>query len=244
MRLAGKVAIITGGNTGLGLATTRLFAAEGAKVLAASLGDGQALAGIDNVAFTPTDVTSAEAVQRMAATAVELFGRVDVLFCNAGFSRPGNVLTASDEDWAQTMAVNLSGTFLCCRFVVPIMIEGGGGSIVINSSQQALVGSKNSVAYTTSKGGLLALTRAMAIDHAAAGIRVNAVCPGAVETEGLAAWFARPGAPNPEDWKRAHPLGRFGVPDDVAKAALYLASDDSAWVTGTVLVVDGGFVAQ
>jgi NAD(P)-dependent dehydrogenase (short-subunit alcohol dehydrogenase family) len=244
MRLAGKVAIVTGGNTGLGLATTRVFAAEGAQVLVASLGDDEALAGIVNVAFAQTDVTNAQSVQRMAAVAIELFGRVDVLFCNAGYSRPGNVVTASDKDWAQTMAVNLTGTFLCCRYVVPAMIEGGGGSIVINSSQQALVGGKNSVAYSASKGGLLALTRAMAIDHAAEGIRVNALCPGAVETEGLTAWFARPGAPNAEDWKRAHPLGRFGVPDDIAMAALYLASDESAWVTGTVLVVDGGFVAQ
>lgn len=244
MRLKGKVAIVTGGNTGLGLATARVFAAEGAKVLVASLGDDQALTGIANVAFVQTDVTSAKSVERMAAFAIEKFERIDVLFCNAGYSRPGNVLTASDEDWAHTMAVNLTGTFLCCRYVVPKMIEGGGGSIVINSSQQALVGAKNSVAYSATKGGLLALTRAMAIDHATEGVRVNAVCPGAVETEGLKAWFARPGAPNEAEWRRAHPLGRFGRPDDVAMAALYLASDESSWVTGTVLVVDGGFVAQ
>jgi NAD(P)-dependent dehydrogenase (short-subunit alcohol dehydrogenase family) len=244
VRLSGSVAVITGGNTGIGLATTRLFAAEGARVLVASLGDGEALAGTANVAFQQTDVTDADSVQRMAAAAMQLFGRIDVLFCNAGYSRPGSVLTAHQDDWAHTLAVNLTGTFLCCRHVVPFMLEQGGGSIIVNSSQQALVGSKNSAAYTASKGGLVALTRAMAIDHAEAGIRVNAICPGAVETAGLATWFSRPGAPDPEAWKAAHPLGRFGLPEDVARAALFLASTESSWVTGSVVVVDGGFSAQ
>lgn len=244
MRLSGSVAIITGGNTGIGLATTRLFASEGARVLVASLGSGDEVAGLPNVSFQETDITDAESVGRMVAVAVEQFGRIDVLFCNAGYSRPGSVLTAAETDWDRTLAVNLTGTFLCCRHVVPVMREQGGGSIIINSSQQALVGSKNSVAYSASKGGLLALTRAMAIDHAEDGIRVNALCPGAVETTGLTAWFSRPGAPDRETWKRAHPLGRFGRPEDVGRAALYLASGDSSWVTGSVLVVDGGFSAQ
>jgi NAD(P)-dependent dehydrogenase (short-subunit alcohol dehydrogenase family) len=180
----------------------------------------------------------------MVAAAVKSFGRIDVLFCNAGVSRPGSVLTAAEEDWSRTLAVNLTGTFLCCKHVVPVMLEHRAGSIIINSSQQALVGSKNSVAYTASKGGLVALTRAIAIDHAADGIRVNAICPGAVETTGLTTWFSRPGAPDPEAWRRAHPLGRFGRPEDVAHAALYLASSESGWVTGSTLVVDGGFSAQ
>jgi meso-butanediol dehydrogenase / (S,S)-butanediol dehydrogenase / diacetyl reductase len=244
VRLSGRTAIVTGGNTGIGLATSRLFAAEGAQVMAASLGDGAAVSDIANVAFQHTDVTDTESIRRMVAEAVERFGRIDVLFCNAGFSRPGSVLTADEEDWARTLAVNLTGTFLCCRYVVPIMLDGGGGSIIINSSQQALVGSRNSVAYTASKGALVALTRAMAIDHAQQGIRVNAICPGAVETDALAAWFSRAGAPDPDAWRRAHPLGRFGLPADVAHAALYLASAESAWVTGSVLVVDGGFSAQ
>ena len=244
MRLSGQVAVITGGNTGIGLATTRLFASEGAHVLAASLGDGGALADIANVAVRQTDVTDPESVRRMVAAAVERFGRIDVLFCNAGYSRPGSVVTAAEEDWARTLAVNLTGTFLCCRYTVPVMLEQGGGSIIINSSQQALVGSKNSAAYSATKGGLVALTRAMAVDHAGENIRVNAICPGAVETAGLTAWFSRPGAPDPEAWKRAHPLGRFGQPEDVARAALYLASTESSWVTGSVLVVDGGFSAQ
>ena len=244
MRLSGQVAVITGGNTGIGLATTRLFASEGAQVLAASLGDGEAVVDIANAAFHETDVTDAESVRGMVAAAVERFGRIDALFCNAGYSRPGSVVTAAEQDWDRTLAVNLTGTFLCCRYTVPVMLEQGGGSIIINSSQQALVGSKNSAAYTATKGGLVALARAMAVDHAAENIRVNAICPGAVETPGLTAWFARPGAPDPEAWRRAHPLGRFGQPEDVARAALYLASTDSSWVTGSVLVVDGGFSAQ
>jgi NAD(P)-dependent dehydrogenase (short-subunit alcohol dehydrogenase family) len=244
MRLSGSAVIITGGNTGIGLATTRLFAAEGARVFVASLGDGEAVAGIQDVWFQETDITDAGSVARMVAAAVQLLGRIDVLFCNAGYSRPGNVLTAAEAEWDRTLGVNLTGTFLCCRHVVPVMRDQGGGSIIINSSQQALVGSQNSVAYTASKGAPVALARAMAIDHAGDGIRVNAICPGAVETEGLAAWFARPGAPDPEAWKRAHPLGRFGRPEDVARAALYLASSDSSRVTGSALVVDGGFTAQ
>jgi len=212
--------------------------------MAASLGDAGAVSDIANVAFQHTDVTDAESVRRMVTAAVERFGRIDVLFCNAGLSRPGSVLTADEEDWARTLAVNLTGTFLCCRHVVPVMLDGGGGSIIINSSQQALVGSRNSVAYTASKGGLVALTRAIAIDHAQQKIRVNAICPGAVETAGLTTWFSRPGAPDPEAWRRAHPLGRFGLPEDVAQAALYLASAESGWVTGSILVVDGGFTAQ
>ncbi len=244
MRLLGKVAVITGGNTGIGLATTRLFAAEGARVVAASLGDDDALAGVSNAIFTTTDVTDPESVRSMVATAVNLFGSIDVLFCNSGYSRPGSVLSTDAAEWAQTLAVNLTGAFLCCRQVVPVMLQHGGGSIVINSSQQALVGSRNSVAYSASKGGLVALGRAMAVDHAQDRIRVNIICPGAVATDGLAEWLRRPGAPTATEWRQSHPLGRFGEPDDVARAALYFASPESGWVTGSVLAVDGGFTAQ
>jgi NAD(P)-dependent dehydrogenase (short-subunit alcohol dehydrogenase family) len=180
----------------------------------------------------------------MVACAIEEWGRVDILFSNAGYSVPGDVMTCSEEDWDRMIDVDLKGGFLCSKYVVPEMVKVGGGSIIFNSSQQALVGGKNNVAYSAAKGGLISMARAMAIDHAEALVRVNCVCPAAIATENLMDWFEMEGAPDRDRWLARHPLGRFGDPDDVAQAVLYLASDDASWVTGTVLVVDGGFTAH
>lgn len=251
MRLNDKVAIITGGSSGIGLATARLFAREGARVLIASRDQTRGDAGVAQIRdeagiarYAQTDVTDSESVKRMVACAVDAWGRVDILFSNAGYSVPGDVLTCSEEDWNQMIDVDLKGGFLCSKYVVPEMVERGSGSIIFNSSQQALVGGKNNVAYTAAKGGLISMTRAMAVDHAEDGIRVNCVCPGAIDTKSLDEWFTMDRSPDREYWLEQHLMGRFGDPLDVAKAVLYLASDDASWVTGTVLVVDGGFTAH
>ena len=250
MRLKDKVAIITGGNSGLGRATVEVFAAEGAKVLVAArniergeqtVADVEAAGG--TAVFVQTDVSREDDVKRMVDTAVKEWGRIDVLFSNAGISIPSDVVNCSLEDWNRTLAINLTGGFLCSKYTVPVMIENGGGSIIFDSSQQAFVGSKDAAAYTTTKGGLNALSRAMAIDYAPHSIRVNCICPGAVETEGLLSWFES-GGPDKQEWLAKHPLGRFGRPEEVAFAVLFLASDESAWMTGTAMVLDGGFTAH
>jgi len=251
MRLQDKVTIITGGNSGIGRATAEVFAQEGAKVLIAAR---DAERGAQTVAqirdrggtsiFVQTDVSQPEDVRRMVDAAVREWGRIDVLFSNAGISIPADVVNCDLEDWNKTLAINLTGAFLSSKYTVPVMIRGGGGSIIFDSSQQAFVGSKNAAAYTATKGALNALARAMAIDYAEHQIRVNCICPGAVETEGLLSWFKEESGPDKDMWLAKHPLGRFGRPVEVAKAVLYLASDDSAWMTGTALVLDGGFIAH
>jgi meso-butanediol dehydrogenase/(S,S)-butanediol dehydrogenase/diacetyl reductase len=251
MRLEDKVAIITGGNTGIGFATARLFAKEGARVLTASRNRARGDAAVAQIRdeggtamYVQTDVSKATDVERMVESAVNAWGRVDILFANAGYSVPGNIVTCSEADWDRMIDVDLKGAFLCSKYVLPEMIKAGGGSIIFNSSQQALVGGKNNVAYSAAKGGLISLARAMAIDHAEHQVRVNCVCPAAIATENLINWFEMEGSPDKDYWLKQHPLGRFGDPEDVAKAVLYLASDDASWVTGTILVVDGGFTAH
>lgn len=248
-RLEGKTAIVTGAAGGLGSAICRLFAREGAGVAVADLDleGARALAGEIAAAggravAVRADVTSAGETAQMTAAAVRLAGGggVDILVNNAGIAGLGAVTEITEEDWNRVLAVNLTGAYLCSRQVIPEMIRAGGGSIVCVSSVAGVTAQAGQAAYHASKHGLIGLVRAMALDHARDGIRVNAVCPGAVDTpllspltgERMAALAAR------------HALGRIARPEEIAAAVLHLAGDESSFTTGTAMLVDGGWTAQ
>ncbi|MGZ4875441.1 MAG: SDR family NAD(P)-dependent oxidoreductase [Candidatus Angelobacter sp.] len=248
MRLAGKVAIITGGGSGIGKAIAVAFVREGAQVVIAGR-DGKKLEaaaaeiGGDCLAVS-ADVSSASGVQRLVNAALEKFKSINILVNNAAVLLPGTAESLSEEDFDQTFSVNVRGLWLMSRAVLPHMraSKGSGGSIVNIGSVLSLVGARNRVAYSASKGAVMAMTKAMALDHAAENIRVNCICPGIVETEMVAKF-------NTDESVRRqrvamHPMGRFGQPDDVASAAVFLASNESGWTTGSVLTVDGGYSAQ
>jgi NAD(P)-dependent dehydrogenase (short-subunit alcohol dehydrogenase family) len=246
MRLAGKVAIVTGGGSGIGRAIAQAFAREGAGVVIAGRDSGKLQQaaremGADCLAFM-ADVSRPADVEKLVAAAGERFKRVDVLVNNAAVLLPGTAESLSEDDFDQTFSINVRGLWLLARAVLPRMRAAGGGSIINIGSVLSMVGARNRVAYAASKGAVLAMTRAMALDHAAEKIRVNCICPGIVETE-LVAKFN-----SDENVRRQrlalHPVGRFGQPEDVAGLAVFLASDESAWITGTAQTVDGGYSAQ
>jgi NAD(P)-dependent dehydrogenase (short-subunit alcohol dehydrogenase family) len=249
-RLKGRVALITGAARGIGRATAELFAAEGARVVIADV-DGEAadeaaemIAASDGqAASVRADVTDASSVRAMVDFAIDRFGRLDVLVNNAGVLLPEDAsVTDTDEAiWDRTVAVDLRGVFLCCKYGVPALLASGGGSVINMASFVALMGAATpQVAYTASKGGVLALTREIAVEFARRGIRANAICPGPVETALVAGFM-----PEADRGRRlAHiPMGRFGLPEEVARVALFLASDDSSYVTGAAILVDGGITA-
>lgn len=248
MRLQNKVAIVTGGSRGIGKAIAVAFVGEGASVVIAGrhiekleLAAAEIGAGCLPVA---ADVSKAQDVEKLVSAAIGRFKRIDVLVNNAGVLLPGTAEQISEEDFDQTFNVNVRGLWLLSRAVLPHMraSNGGGGSIINIGSVLSMLGARNRVAYAASKGAVLAMTRAMALDHAAEQIRVNCICPGIVETE-LVARFN-----TDENVRRQrlamHPVGRFGQPEDVAGLAVFLASDESAWITGTAQTVDGGYSAQ
>ncbi len=243
--------MITGAGGGIGRAAARLFAAEGAAVVAADVVMGAARATVDaitsdggRVVAFKVDVSDAAQTQSLVAAATHEFGALHVLFNNAGIfpGDDGGLLETTPETWDHVMDVNLKGVWLCTRAAVPAMLEAGGGSIVNVASFVALMGAATAqMAYTASKGGVLSFTRELAVEYARRGIRANALCPGPIDTPLLAELIADP--------ERRHrrlvhiPMGRFGQPEEIARSALFLASDESSFMTGAALVVDGGITA-
>lgn len=249
MLLEGMRAIVTGAGSGIGAATAALFAAEGASVVCADIRLARATetasaigeAGGRAVA-TEVDVRDAAANEAMVDVAVGELGGVDVAYFNAGTIRPGNAVKLSEEDWDVVMDTNVKSIFLGAKYVVPVMADGGGGSIISTASVSGLRGDPAGIAYGASKAAVINLTRCLATDHAAAGIRVNCICPGMIETPPVRRMVTDDAAR--ERAGRTHLLGRIGQPSEIASAALFLASDLSSFITGEALVVDGGLTSQ
>ncbi|MFD7324449.1 SDR family NAD(P)-dependent oxidoreductase [Streptomyces sp. NPDC059875] len=245
-RLAGRVCVITGAASGIGRATALRFAREGARVVAADV-DAERLATLDEGMVTVVgDVSRDEDARRMIATAVERFGRLDVLVANAGVIPLSDVVEATGEDWDRIMAVDGKGMFLTCKYAIETMAgQGGGGAIVCTSSISGVAGQARQAVYGPAKFVASGLTKHLAVEWADRGIRVNAVAPGTIETERVAAARVEPGgAEYLADIVRAHPMARFGEPEEVAAAILFLASDEASFITGVVLPVDGGYLAR
>ncbi|WP_332119287.1 SDR family oxidoreductase [Azorhizobium caulinodans] len=253
MTLQGRIAVITGAASGIGRATAARLADAGAAVALVDR-DAEGLAATASTVtqaggraiVLPGDVGAPEAVEAAAAQVRETFGGIDILIAAAGMSVGGTVLTTRPDDWDAVFRANVGGTWLWARAVIPSMQARGGGAIVTFSSQLALAGGRGNSAYVAAKGAILSLTRTMALDFAADNIRVNAIAPGAVETPMLARGFGRQADPDAarEASRQRHALGRFGTADEIAQAALYLASDASSFITGTTLAVDGGWLAS
>lgn len=253
MRLAGNVALITGGNSGIGSATGALFAREGAAVALTGRnqerGD-QIVKAIresgGDALFIQSDVRFADQCREAVEQTLERFGKIDVLFNNAGVWHPNSVPDCTEEEWDETIDSSLKGAFLMSKYALPSMIERGSGSIIHCSSGWGFDGGSKAAAYCAAKGGLVVMTKAMAIDHGRDGIRVNCICPGDVKTPMLTddaenrgmSWEEYSGSSAAE-----RPLGRIGTVDEIAEAVLFLASDQSSFMTGAALVVDGGGIA-
>ena len=248
-RLAGKIALVTGGSTGLGRVGAELFAAEGAQVVLADVVDGDEVveaiaAGGGEASFVSCDVTDPESVKAAVDHAVDTFGGLHVLYNNAGvmLSDDDGPVTTSIETYQRTMDINVLGVLLGCKYAVPAMLASGGGSIVNVASFVAHMGAATpQIAYTASKGAVLAMTREVAVIYARQGIRCNALCPGPIMTPMLAKFLD-------DDAKRQRrlvhiPMGRFGEGIEIAQGALFLASDESSWMTGQSLIIDGGITA-
>ncbi len=251
-KVSGKVALITGGASGIGRTTALLFAREGATI---ALADVNADAGQHvadeitqsggRVFFATIDVTQAADCQRLVELAIREFGQIDILFNNAGIIRRATVLDLSEDDWDRVMAVNVKSIYLLSREVIPHMQKAGGGTIINTASGWGLAGGAKAAVYCASKGAVVLLTKAMAVDHGPQQIRVNCICPGDTDTGMLRIEAQQLGEENSRFLAEAakRPLGRVGTPDEIAQAVLYLASDASSFVTGTALVVDGGGLA-
>ena len=250
-RLDGKVALITGAASGMGKIAAELFAGEGARVVLADVTDEAGRAAADEIGsaggqatFVHTDVSKPQEIEAAVRSTVERFGALNVLYNNAGIfpADDGSVTETTEQTWDRVMDINLKGVFLGCKYAIPAMIDSGGGSIINVASFVALVGAATpQIAYTASKGGVLSMTREIAVEFARKGIRANALCPGPIETPLLAELLADPVR---RERRLVHiPVGRFGQAEEIARAALFLASDESSFITGATFVVDGGITA-
>jgi NAD(P)-dependent dehydrogenase (short-subunit alcohol dehydrogenase family) len=243
-RLADRVAVITGAGSGIGLATARRFAAEGATVVAVDLNADAGKAAAEEVGgeFVACDVADERSVRELFDHVAERYGRLDIAFNNAGISPPDDdsILDTGLDAWERVLRVNTTSVYLCCKYALPRMRAQGKGSIINTASFVALMGAATSqIAYTASKGGVLAMTRELGVQFAREGIRVNALCPGPIATPMLMELFAK----DPERAQRrlVHvPMGRFGQPEEIAGAVAFLASDDASFITASTFVVDGG----
>jgi NAD(P)-dependent dehydrogenase (short-subunit alcohol dehydrogenase family) len=243
-RLDNKVAVITGAASGIGLATARRFAAEGAKVVVADFAEKEGLAAANEIGgtYVNVDVANEASVEALYKKTEEIYGGVDILFNNAGISPADDdsILTTGLDAWRRVQEVNLTSVYLCCRYGIPYLQKRGGGSIINTASFVAVMGSATSqVSYTASKGGVLSMSRELGVQFARENIRVNALCPGPVNTPLLQELFAK----DPERAARrlVHvPMGRFAEPEEIASAVLFLASDDSSFMTASTFLVDGG----
>ena len=252
MRLKGKVALVTGGTEGMGYATAKEFLIEGAKVMISGRSSEKgekairSLEEVGEVAFVQGDVSKSDDARRMVGSTVEKFGRIDILFNNAGVYLEKDAEDTSEEEWDSVLAVNLKGTFLVSKYAIPHMKRQGGGAIVNNSSDAGLVGNPSCVAYCASKGGVTVMTKAMALDYAKLNIRVNCVNPAVIDTPMVEREVSH--AEDVEEYVRKmnadHPVGRIGLPREVARTVVFLASDEASFITGAAISVDGGLTAQ
>ena len=250
MRLANKVTIITGAAGGIGLATAIRFAEEGAQVIAADIkeeGSGETRDGLasdpgGSIHRVQVDVSQADQVEDLVASTVDRFGRLDVIHSNAAIMLDGSVVDLPEEDWDAMFAVNVKGAYLCAKFGIPMMRRSGGGSFIITASANSFYAESDIAGYCATKGAAMQLTRAIAIDHGPQSVRANCICPGWIETPMSQPYLDE----NPDGRKFASkiaPLGRIGQPEDVAEVAVFLASDESRFVTGAALIVDGGWTS-
>ena len=253
MKLDQRVAVITGAGSGIGRAMALLFAREGARVLAADINGAAAEETAANVIVGggvceahAVDVVVPEQVRAMIERAREAYGRVDILCNNAGIGSTTDVVECEPDEWDRVMTVNVKSVYLGCKYVLPLMVAQGGGVIINTASVAGMVGIVKRAAYSASKGAVIALTRQVAIDFVERGIRVNCLCPGTVDSPWVGRLLAQTDDPAAarEGLVARQPMGRLGTPEEIAAAALYLASDDAAFITGTGLVIDGGLTAR
>lgn len=254
-RLTGRVGVLTGTATGIGRTGALLFAAEGAALVTMDVNDKAGRGTVAEIeaaggqaTFVRGDVSRAADVQQAVAAALTSYGKLDLVWSNAGIGVFKTVPETEEDEWDRITAVNLKGAFLIGKYAIPELIKGGGGTVVFTASVNSFVADRKWAAYCATKGGVLMLARAMALDHASDGVRVNCVCPASVDTALQAQWLRARSSVAYEDAvaadQAAHPLGRYATAEEVARAALFLSCDDSSFTTGSAVMVDGGLTAQ